>query len=68
MNKILKIILLVFSSLIIQTNNQITNPYGNTCSCSGFVCGTSGMTNGQPCWYNCCWQTMSKTYSFDFFH
>ena len=37
-----------------------TSPYGNTCSCSGYQCGNSGQpSSSDPCWYNCCWQTMS---------
>ena len=35
--------------------------YGNTCSlieCKTILCGSTGMSNGNSCWYNCCWNTM----------
>ena len=36
------------------------NIYGNTCSCSGFQCGSAGTPNGNNCWYNCCWMTIGN--------
>ena len=62
-DKEMKLIILVCLCVILfnfvgHLNAQ--NIYGNTCTCIGVVCGSSGQPNGNACWYNCCWMTMSK--------
>lgn len=76
MEKFQLVLLLVFIFLSKSLCERSCGPYGCMCKCAGFSCGASGTHNGNECWYNCCWMTMSYNYkkifweiknSFNFF-
>ncbi len=54
-------LLLTAFACLQQVSCVDSSVYGNTCTCNGVFCGTSGSpTSNDPCWYNCCWHTISN--------